>query len=404
MKAGMIIKNIRYSLRYTLQADRSYFLLMLIKVILNSVLPLFISLFPAYIIKALSDKTLYQIEGILIIFFLSTVLLYILQHLIHSRIEVKNRYIDSLYAETVNQKAMSVDLEQLESAAYMDRTELVRDAVNKIKISDIVMAFTTALSSILTMCGAAYIFSYISIYISLLFLAILIINILIDRKRILQRQNFEEENVHSKREMDYQLLLLGDKKAAKDIRIYNMEGFIKNKFDSKFNAYNDAYYATRPVRLLYYFACFLCDAVRDFAVYVYAALKFLYGQIEVSEFYLFTAAAVQMYSAMKTLFTTIIGLELKAKYIGYLKDFLEAEIKEEKRKAFIADITPEELSVEFCNVSFRYKGQDAYVLKNCSFTIRKGTGSVLLERTEPENQQSLNCCCACMSLRRVRYY
>lgn len=196
-------------------------------------------------------------------------------------------------------------------------------------------------------------------------------NVIVEKARIRQRMQYNEKTIGTRRELNYSVNLMKDAKAAKEIRIFHMQQFLYDIFQEKYNKYEGAYYATRPIRLGWYFINYLCEAARDCVVYIYAAFKLLKKEIMISDFYLYTVSINQMYLAIKGVFDAIITLTEKMRYISHIRSFLLLDTSDLSEEA-MEDICDKRLEIEFRNVYFKYDGQNEYVLKDINLKINDG--------------------------------
>ena len=359
------IRNVIFFLKVSNGFDLSFFLFYCLKTILDSFVPFIGIYYPSRIIYYISNnndlnKSVHEI----IIFFIISIVSKLVQNKITYVLTVKNKKVDYCTQKALAENLMNLKYYELDSPDIMNKLELAKEFMKKTSISDILLTFEKSISNFFVFLGTLYIISYMGVIIIPIFVVVLLINVICENKRIKQRRDFEKYNVGILREIQYQDKVMNDYHFAKDIRLFNMQKFIIQKYKDRIYEYKQNYYKTSKIRLLYYFIGFAMEAVRDYIVYAIVCIKFLYKKIGVSEFYLYTAAISKMYMSINSIFTSLVNLNDKAKNIEYLKYFFTLDFKDHVE----TNQQKEELQViKFDHVYFKYSQE--YVLKDICLEI-----------------------------------
>lgn len=368
-KTILFWRNMVFLLKNIAEIERLYIPLLFAKTLLASVMPLLVAFFPSIIIRNVQTGNIDTALQWIVAFFASASLLYAVLHKINACIGVKNQYIDGKMTEKMNLKAMGIRLEELNRRDIVNKIVFAKESLEKVELSRIITDIFNIVSAFNILAGTIYILSQIGVKMLIVFLVVLIINAVAEKRRLKQRKDFDEKHVEDRRNLDYNLELLGDSEMAKELRTFNLKEFLSMNFHTRYEQYEQAYHRTRIPRLMLYFVNFLCDAVRDFSIYAVITLDFIQKKIDIGSFYLYTAAAGQMYSALRSLSNALMNLNDKAEYIEYIRWFWNEQY-EVQGGGGLSDGGVEEIS--FIHVNFRYKEQEKDVLKDINLTIKKG--------------------------------
>lgn len=171
----------------------------------------------------------------------------------------------------------------------------------------------------------------------------------------------------------------GQAESGKDIRLYRMNRWFSQTFDSLLQHFTDL--LTREKSCYSKASCaeaFL-SLLRDGIVYGYLILQLKNGAISVSIFLLCIGAVSGFGSWMNRLFQAVQDIRMNHHYVCQYQDFLEWETGSQVSAASPAHPgRPHELRMD--HVSYRYEGQEADVIHDLSLTIHPGEKVALVGR------------------------
>lgn len=123
-------------------------------------------------------------------------------------------------------------------------------------------------------------------------------------------------------------------------------------------------------------AGFLVVLVRDGAVYGFLIARAVTGELDAAGFVLYFTAVSQMAGFLSGIFQGWSGICQGALQVSDYREALEVSGRMNRGKGIPLPQGP--FSIEFKNVTFRYKGEERNVLENVSFKIRAGEKAALV--------------------------
>lgn len=288
---------------------------------------------------------------------------------------VRQDRLRSYYRIELFSKTLYCDYEHVESAGWQDK-------YHEAKLMSVdwgPWSATTLMSEgAVRVCGAVisfglygHIIGAVSPWILLLILVLSLFNFVslrmaqkYEMKRIMERSVLQ-------RRREYVKDCSSDIRFGKDIRLYEMAGWIRSCFCN----YNDAHFRLRrDVQNRYFYAAFteaVTTFARDGAAYAYFLWMAASGRITVGDFVLACSAAAS-FSALVTQTSDSVGQMMQAvPPLNRMRDYLAAQDEEEVSRPAQAPSGKEPVSVVFEDVSFAYEGK-YQVLEHFNLQIRAG--------------------------------
>ena len=164
-----------------------------------------------------------------------------------------------------------------------------------------------------------------------------------------------------------------DPSAGKDIRLFDISGMLKRKYDKALEKSEKIFGSLEG---MYVGESLIIEAfltVYNIGCYIYFGLQVIGGAISVAEF-IFLINVVSQFSVYLNELIEYFANYIKASVsINYFRKFLWIKEPKNLKKQVLL---PEELepghTIEFRNVSYRYPGSDKYILKNINLKIETG--------------------------------
>jgi ATP-binding cassette subfamily B protein len=183
----------------------------------------------------------------------------------------------------------------------------------------------------------------------------------------------------AKRQMDYLRQVGGSKEAAKELKLFNLSGYLTGRFKALSKAIYDEDVALSRKKLLWGGLLSLVSTGGYYGAYVFAIYEAITGHYPtIGVFSLITVAIQQASSNFQQAFSTASGMADQALFLTDLIAFFEMKptvvSKPDGRKV----PRPIRQGFEFRNVSFAYPGTERRVLKNFNFSLEPGERIALI--------------------------
>lgn len=288
---------------------------------------------------------------------------------------VRQDRLRSYYRILLFEKTLDCDYEHVESAVWQDKY----DEAKQMSVEWGPWSATTLMAEgAVKVCGAMISFGLYGSIIGALnpWLLLLIIALSALNFAALRRaQKYEMKRIGERsglqRRRWYMENRASDVKFGKDIRLYEMQGWIK----ACFRHYNEAHFRLRQaVQQRYFQAAFVEAAamfVRDSAAYLYFLWLTASGRMAVGDFAL-ACSAVAAFSALVTQTADSVGQMMQAvPPLNRMRAYLEAADEPDPEPAAAAPKKGEPVSIVFEDVSFSYEGR-YQVLEHFNLRIDAG--------------------------------
>ncbi|PWK15011.1 ABC transporter ATP-binding protein [Tumebacillus permanentifrigoris] len=187
--------------------------------------------------------------------------------------------------------------------------------------------------------------------------------------------SYERASKH--REAWYYGFVLTHDKAVKEVRLFQLGSFFLDKFKA---IYQDFYLVDRRMakKRLIWSSAYQGLNLLSLAGMIYLAVREAFQKlIQVGDLYGYVQAITLTQSSAQTVFSNVLAICQHNLYIEQLFVFLALPSSEPALR--LADASGQEQqsletieTFEFRNVSFRYPGTERDVLRNVSFTLRRG--------------------------------
>ena len=340
------------------------------KTILNTILPMFLI---NELLGARNPESLVLYSGIIILNNVGMTFLENTFARFSKTLEVKtSRGMLKLMSE----KIMNLEYSYLEDPTYLDLKERAIFAINnQDAIANCIKSLANVFSMALTLTGLLTILITLGpVLIIVLVLGIGIVLYIYSRVSKEQMDLMQEIVPINRRFSYYCFDLAFSKEAQKDIRLYNMEKMITDRM-LRFS--NDTCDIFQKVQID------MGKATGQMAAVSEAVATFSYGYVGLRTLTttfgpLLSIGALTMYVSATINFSTMATKFGEAvvnmmQFMGFLDPYMEfMSLAEETRQPGKTPFSGEVETIEFRNVTFTYPRAEKPVLKNISFSIRKG--------------------------------
>ncbi|NMA85345.1 MAG: ABC transporter ATP-binding protein [Epulopiscium sp.] len=269
----------------------------------------------------------------------------------------------------LNKKGMRIDLKDAERKKVYEQMDKANDGLWY--SSDVhYMVFAVIVPKLLTLALTLYIFSRTHWIVALgVFLATLA-DILLSIRFSKKQYEFDGLKSVYNHQKDYVEETMFDQRAARDMVMNDAKDFFSKKRSDLVDQIIDVTRRKEKLEFTQEIISNTIDFIRTIGIYVIAILRYIAGKLAISDFLLFTRAAMEMTYALAQISHAVEYLFEASHYYTDYEQFMM--IPETDRSMGNERLVNKPTVLEFQNVSFRYPNREDYALKNVSFKISTG--------------------------------
>lgn len=200
-------------------------------------------------------------------------------------------------------------------------------------------------------------------------------------KFVYGRKNFLYMRRRSKdrRQMEYYSHVLTNKDLVKEVRIFNLSDTFIGKFKATFAKYFKGLKNLIIRENIWHTIISIVTALVNAALFLYVAIRVCYGDINVGDYSFYAGSLNSIISCVSTIVAATAAIYQGTLFIDNVMEFNTVKPKIVPIQEPALDIERHIAhTIEFKNVSFSYPGSDKMVINNLSFTLNKGTTTVLV--------------------------
>lgn len=224
--------------------------------------------------------------------------------------------------------------------------------------SIMVTATTGIITSILCFLLYSTVIGTLNVGILLLLVVLALLNYRISMEHIKYEEGLRGESAEAAKHYQCVKNAMGNVTAAKDIRIFAMQGWLLALRDRAIGEVVKVKRKFSGKNTLYECIGFGTSAVRDLAAYGFLIYKAVAGDVTVSEFVLYFGAITGFSGFVEGIMQSLARLRYAANGTDYLRAYLELPEEEVSSGDRHIDELSVPIEIEFRNVSFSYKEKD----------------------------------------------
>lgn len=365
-----IITNSIWSIKEVCKFNPYYLGLMIVESLLSGVAPI-ISLL---LTQEMINKVQLQVETVQAVLTLLILLsvFELLNELVMKLISLKrNSYemkFDVYLQKKILKKISVLDSKDFENSRTYDLINRTQYDVNAGILENMQVFFSIVSLLISVISYVAIIVSY-SKWIVCIILLIPIIRYCFEKKYNLLEYDIIKENTEPERKASYLSFLMTNAEYFKEIKMFHLFDFLIKKFEilkTTCNLHLIRLY-NRRTRV----ECMLgiVETVLDFLVTASIIIQTFQGSILIGQFVLYNNSITSFKQNMLSIFSQVSSLYKNSAMIDQIRTFFELHEEEINMEGSIIN---EIQSIRLENVSYRYCCEEAYILKNVSFTLHRG--------------------------------
>ncbi len=345
--------------------NKLWLLLTVINTILGAVSPLVNITLPKYIVDSIFQQKNFvlALHWVIILVLTNLIIQYSLTLLGYFLSKQKNKLFCS-FNIYIADMIMEMDYKELENPKTLDMKErAMKSAFSGGQgFCGSVEMFFTIITNIIVFIGATLKITELNPFLVLIILLVIVFNTLFNNKVIKDNYKLDQEKAPIERKNDYVFNLINDFTIGKEVRIYGLNNYIKNKYketseeSNKF--YNKAYYnntknglfssTTASLQLVFVYLILLMQILNN--------TNFTYGDFAVQ-----FAAVNTLSQSLLAIVTSILTINQMGFYIDDLIDFVR--LPRVARNQGISLPNSSVYEFDFINVSFKYPNSSEYALE-----------------------------------------
>ncbi|MBP3594868.1 MAG: ABC transporter ATP-binding protein [Lachnospiraceae bacterium] len=370
------MKKLVHFMKLAWTVSPAYMLLLLLqsvagaaKILLNVILPMFL------VNELTGEKQMERLVLFASLIVVNNVGMTLLDNILNRFCSVLQTKSSNEMLKLMSEKVMNLEYSYLENPKYLDLKERAIFAINNQgAISQMTTMIFQTLSQALTMTGLIAILATLGpvLIVALIVGTLLMLWIYSGVSKL--QMNVMQEIIPINRRYGYYMNLSTEKDAQKDIRLYNMSDMITGRI-LQFSG--DTCDMFEKMQIKTGKALGQMGAVSEgIAAFSYAYVGFrtlsdFFGpKLSLGALTMYVSATINISNMVLSLGESVIGM---LQFLGFLDPYMEfMSLAEETKQIGGATFTGDVESIEFKNITFTYPNAEQPVLKNISFSIRKG--------------------------------
>ncbi len=173
------------------------------------------------------------------------------------------------------------------------------------------------------------------------------------------------------RKLEYMETVTTDFSYAKDIRLFGMKKYLAGKQREVYDDELRHWIKSRQYWIYNSFFAHGISMLRQLIIMGWLIYSVIFEDLSIGNFTLYTASAAAFSGAVNEILTALSALRERSAHTDDFRSFMDIPCADEGKKTVPVPKT-DKYTFTFENVSFKYKGQDKYALKNVNITLSPG--------------------------------
>ncbi|MGI6743941.1 MAG: ABC transporter ATP-binding protein [Eubacteriales bacterium] len=281
-------------------------------------------------------------------------------------LKMRNSFLLKVNADFISHCA-DMDLETMENPDLQDLKERAHDTIaDSLTVFDY---FSGMISAALSVLMCITVIAFVNPLIILLVTFVVIVNYCINKSLKLKQHAINNEIMKYNRYGWPIVNYFYDIRYAKEIRLFNLKEFFLNIYSSKRSEVNklgtDSAVCTRNVSIILAAVSLLQTSF----LYGYFIYEVIFGEMTVGEMTICIGAVLRFSESLSNVSEQYLNLTALSLRVRDLIQFMELPCKN-KNAGNIVPVFDKDSVIEFKNVSFRYPGNERFVIRNLNLTLR----------------------------------
>lgn len=189
-------------------------------------------------------------------------------------------------------------------------------------------------------------------------------------------KNFRQTPI--RRQLDYLRLLGGSKEAAKELKLFGLRDFLRERFTRLSDEIYKENIALSRRKLIAGALLSVVGTMGYYSAYAFVIWRTLAGALSIGTLTFLAGAIQQASSNIEQIFSTLAGIGDQALFVTDLLAFFQMQPTIRSKPNALPMPRPILRGIEFRNVSFRYPGNSRLILDHINFQLRPGERLALI--------------------------
>src|SRR5580698_3498282 len=189
-------------------------------------------------------------------------------------------------------------------------------------------------------------------------------------------KNFRQTPI--RRQLDYLRILGGSREAAKELKLFGLNGFLTDRFTRLSDEIYEENVALSRRRLIAGSFLSVIGTMGYYSAYAFVIWRTLMGSLTIGTLTFLSGAILQASTNIQQIFSTLSGIADQALFLTDLLAFFEMQPTIRSKPNALMTPRPILRGFEFRDVSFRYPGSPRVILDHMNFHLRPGERVALI--------------------------
>ncbi|MEZ5009731.1 MAG: ABC transporter ATP-binding protein [Chitinophagales bacterium] len=273
-------------------------------------------------------------------------------------------------SEQLIEKAATLDLRQFEDANFYDKLERARrQTTNRVVLMSQVL---TQMQEIITVGFLAAGLVYFEPWLILLLIIAVLPTFLSETYFNQSGYSLVRSWTPERRELDYLRFIGASDETAKEIKIFGLADFIKERFSTLSQKYYQANKSLAIKRSLWGSVFNTLGDVAYYGTYVFIIIRTVAGVLSVGDLTFLSGSFNRLRNLLQSILTRFSSITESALYLQDYFDFMEMEPLIKSDADALAIPSQIKTGFQFENVGFKYPGTEKWAVRNLSFELKEG--------------------------------
>ena len=379
-----MFKSLSFLWKFAWREDKLYIICLILNQIFSAVTPILLMIFPKVILEELMSKNrLDVLVFIILAFSLGIFISQMLSSFLTNTAFYRRCIVLEKFQVNLNEHLAKVDYENLENPEFLNLKQNAEKFLyaNGQGFSFVLDRAVNIVGKIIIFMTIIWIIASLNSFVLIAFLCLSALNSFMQMKYKKTYASIEIEKNPKERELAYYNSVFSNVEYAKEIRINGDKGlFLQHLKNCLHNLW---IFYKRQMNLLNQskFSLYIVDFLQRAISYLYMIFMVSTGNISIANFMMYINAISTFTDSMNNVIDSINDIRQYSLYFESVEKYLNLPINIDTKAKEVE--MPETIeTIEFKNVSFRYKGSSKWALKNISCVFTGKEKYLLSEKTE----------------------